>query len=122
MSIQTLGFTTQYTVNTVTSIKPTPSGSVNGQKYDASVKLRSSMIELKNDETLGLVEKEVNIEFNIPCDDKNLRDFNMWLRKKQKDNTPITITAGLPFAGDSKSILVTKSYLTGEEMMAEDKK
>jgi len=122
MAQEILGFTTQYIVNKVTSIKPTASGAVNGQKYDASVKVRSSMIELKNDEFLGLVEKETNIEFNIPCDDKNLRDFNTWLRKQQKDNTPIIITAGLPYSGDSKSVLVTKSYLTGEEMMAKDKK
>ncbi len=121
MSIQTLGFTTSYTVNHVTSIKPTPSGSVNGDAYKASVKLRSSAIELINDEKLGLIEKETNIEFTIYCDDKNLREFNMWLRKKQKDNTPIIITASLPY-GKGKEVLTTKSYLTAEEMMIADKK
>ena len=122
MAQEILGFTTQYTVNHITSIKPTPSGVVNGSPYDASVKLRSSMVELKNDEKLGLVEKETNIEFNISCEDGNLRDFNTWLRKQQKENKPVIITAGLPYSGDSKSILVTKAYLTGEEMMANDKK
>ena len=121
MSQEKLGFTISYTVNHFTSIKPTPSGSVNGDAYASSVKLRTSSIVLINDEKLGQIEKETNLEFTIYCDDKNLRDFNMWLRKKAKDNLPITIVADLPY-GKGKEVLTTKAHLTGEEMMALDKK
>lgn len=119
-----LGFVTNYTVNHMTSIKPTPSGTINGQDpYPASVKIRSSSIEEVNDEKLGLVDKETNIEFTIYCDDRNLRKFNLWLRQKQKDNEPIIIAGGLPYSGQGKSILTVKSFLSAEEMMTtEDKK
>ena len=121
MSQNKLGFTTSYTVNHFTSIKPTPSGSVNGDPYKSSVKLRTSAITLENDEKLGLVEKETNIEFTIYCEDGHLRDFNMWLRKKQKDNVPVISVADLPY-GKGKEVLTTKAHLTGEEMMFVDKK
>ena len=113
-----LGFVTNYTVNKMTSIKPTPSGQIDGQDpYPASVKVRSSSV-VEVDGEYGPEEKETNIEFTIYCDDKNLREFNLWLRKKQKENASIIIPAGLPYAGSGKSILTVKSYISAEEMMS----
>ncbi len=117
MANNKLGFEVSYTVNIITSIKPTPSGKVDGNNYPASVKLRSSMILIEEGD-FGQVEKETNIEFSIPCEDERLRDLNTWLRVQQKDNNPLIINGTLPYSSGSKAIFTVKSLLTGEEMMS----
>ncbi|WP_309498578.1 hypothetical protein [Sulfurovum sp.] len=116
-----IGFKIQYVVNAVSSIKPTPSGIANGNAYEASVKLRSTNIVEVMDEKLGQVEVETNIEFTIYCEDNNLKNFNEWLRKKQKENTPLLISAGLPYKGEGKAIMQVKAFDTAEQMMSLDK-
>jgi len=110
------GFTTQYTVSKIRSIKVTESGDMNGMKYSSSVKLKCINVEQTEDKDLGLIEKEFIIEFKVPCDDRNLKKFNLYLRELQKANSPLVLHGTLPRDAGKDTYTVT-SYLTAEEIM-----
>ena len=112
-----LGFSVSYKVNQITSIKPTASGDFNGVKYDASVKFRSTNVITVEDPEFGLKDVETNIEFSIPCDDKDLRRLNNHLRSLSKEHKPIIIHGNIPTRNDNKSIYSVKSMQTGREVM-----
>ena len=115
------GFKTEYTVAKMRSIKVTPSGDMNGNKYGASVKVKSINVSQEDDEKYGLVEKETIVEFKIPCEDNELKDFNLYLRSLQKDNKAFVITGTLPRDAGKDSYTVT-SHLTAVEIMGRAKK
>ncbi len=112
-----LGFRVSYTINQITSIKPTASGDFNGVKYDASVKFRSTNIVTVEDVDYGLKDVETNIEFSIPCDDRDLRALNNYLRTLSKEHKQIVIHGSIPSRNDSKSIYSVKSLQSGKEIM-----
>ncbi len=103
------GFEMNYKVLNIRSIKVTPSGEMNGNKYGASVKVKTVNVSQEDDEKYGLVEKETIIEFKIPCDDDQLRDFNNFLRGLQKANTPLTFTGTAPRDSGKDSYTVTSN-------------
>lgn len=111
------GFKAEYAITKMRSIKVTPSGDMNGNKYGASVKLKAVNVSQEDDEKYGLVEKETIVEFKIPCEDSELRDFNIYLRTLQKENKPFVITGTLPRDAGKDSYTVT-SYKTASEIMA----
>ncbi len=114
-----LGFTVSYKLDKITSIKPSESGDYNGVKYSASIKLRSTNIVTIDDPDTGLVDKEVNIEFSIPCEDRELRNLNNHIRLEyMKANKPFIIHGGLPSQQSNKSIYTVKSLLTGAEILS----
>jgi len=111
------GFKTLYTVEKIRSIKVTPAGDYNGKGYDASVKVKSINIIQEDDEKYGLIEKENIMEFKIPCADKDLKKFNVFLRDLQKANKPLELSASIPRDAGKDSYTVT-SYVTAAEIMA----
>ena len=111
------GFNMNYEVLHIRSIKVTPSGDMNGNKYGASVKVKTVNVSKEEDEKFGLIEKETIMEFKIPCDDSQLRDFNIFLRGLQKSNTPLTF-AGTPPRDSGKDSYTVTSYENASELMA----
>ena len=111
------GFKLEYTISKMRSIKITQSGNMNGNAYGASVKVKAINIIQEDDKDLGLMEKENIMEFKIPCDDKNLKKFNIFLRTLQKANKPLALSGTLPRDAGKDSYTVT-SYATAEEIMA----
>ncbi len=85
------GFEMNYKVLNIRSIKVTPSGEMNGNKYGASVKVKTVNVSQEDDEKYGLVEKETIIEFKIPCDDDQLRDFNNLDQIAEKLNSEMNL-------------------------------
>lgn len=116
MSLVETGFKTYYEVKKIRSIKARVSGEVEGNKYGSAVKLKSLNIEQVDDEKLGLVEKEVILEVTIPCDDKILKKFNLYLRDLQKSNKPFSFIGTLPRMAGKDTYTVTSSH-TAEEIM-----
>lgn len=114
------GFETVYTVQKMRSIKVTPSGDMNGNKYGASVKIKAVNVSQEDDEKYGLIEKESIMEFKVPCDDKELKTFNVFLRGLQKANTPLVLIGTLPRDAGKDSYTVT-SYDNAETLMAKNK-
>ncbi len=111
------GFLTEYTIAKIRSIKVTPSGDMNGNKYGASVKVKSVNVVQEEDEKYGLVEKESIMEFKIPCEDDELRDFNIFLRGLQKENRALVISGTLPRDAGKDSYTVT-SYANASQIIA----
>jgi hypothetical protein len=114
------GFQTIYTVQNMRSIKVTPSGEMQGNKYGASVKVKSINVSQEDDEKYGLVEKETIVEFKIPCDDADLKKFNVFLRGLQKAKKPLELTGTLPRDAGKDSYTVT-SYEDATTIMANQK-
>ena len=110
------GFKMNYEVIHIRSIKVTPSGDMNGNKYGASVKIKTVNVSQVDDEKFGLVEKETIMEFKIPCEDEILKDFNVFLRGLQKSNTPLIFTGTSPRDAGKDSYTVT-SYETAVDIM-----
>jgi len=104
------GFLTEYTISKMRSIKVTPSGDMNGNKYGASVKVKSINVSQEDDEKYGLIEKETIVEFKIPCEDDELRTFNNYLRGLQKENKPFILTGTLPRDAGKDSYTVTSQF------------
>jgi len=114
-----LGFTVAYKIDKITSVKPSESGDYQGVAYSASVKIRSVNVVTIDDPDKGLIDKEVNIEFSIPCEDRTLRKLNNHIRLNYiKANKPFTIYGALATRQDSKSIYSVKSLISGEEIMS----
>ncbi len=116
------GFLTQYTIVKMRSIKVTESGEINGNKYGASVKVKSVNVSQVDDEKYGLVEKESIMEFKVPCEDSELRDFNFFLRGLQKDNKPLVITGTIPRDAGKDSYVVTSNETAVQIMARVNKK
>jgi len=114
------GFETLYTVKHMRSIKVTPSGEMQGNRYGASVKVKSVNVSQEDDEKYGLVEKETIMEFKIPCEDENLKKFNVFLRGLQKANKPLVLTGTLPRDAGKDSFTVTSND-SAEKIMSEAK-
>jgi len=113
-----LGFTVAYKVDQITAIKPTESGEYQGRTYDASMKFRSTNLVTKDDPELGLIDIETHIEFSIPCNDRDLKKLNQYLRNLMKTKKSITIYGGIASRNDNKSIYSVKSLMTGQEIMS----
>ncbi|RRS30982.1 MAG: hypothetical protein P794_05025 [Epsilonproteobacteria bacterium (ex Lamellibrachia satsuma)] len=111
------GFKMNYEVLNIRSIKVTPSGDMNGNKYGASVKIKTVNISQEDDEKFGLVEKETIMEFKIPCRDAHLKNFNAFLRGLQKSNTPLSFTGTPPRDAGKDSYTVT-SFEDADQIMA----
>ena len=115
------GFRTEYAVDHIRSIKVTPSGDMNGNKYGGSVKLKSVNVSQEDDEEYGLIEKETIVEFKIPCEDNELKKFNAFLRDLQKQKKPLVITGTLPRDAGKDSYTVT-SYENAAVLMSKNNK
>lgn len=113
-----LGFKTNYTIEKMRSIKVTPSGVMEGNKYSGSVKVKSINIVQEDDEEYGFIEKETIMEFKIPCDDALIKKFNLFLRGLQRANKPLILFGSIPRVAGKDSFTVT-SLKSASEIMAE---
>ncbi len=111
------GYEVGYSIKVIRSIKVTPAGDFNGQKYASSVKIKTVNIVQEDDEKYGLVEREQIMEFKIPTDDTKLRTFNQFLRDMQKSNTPLDLIGSMPNQAGKDTYTVT-SYEDASEIMA----
>lgn len=109
------GFTMEYRIHEVSSIKVVESGDYQGNKYGGSVQLKAITIEQVEGE-YGLEEREMIMLFKIPTDDKKLRSFNEWLRKFDVDKQPLQIVGGIPRDSGKDSYQVT-SFLNSDEII-----
>jgi len=116
------GFKMNYEVLNIRSIKVTPSGDMNGNKYGASIKIKTVNVSQDADEKYGLIEKETIMEFKIPCADELLKDFNLFLRGLQKSNTPLVFTGTNPRDAGKDSFTVTSNETASEIMQKYTKK
>jgi len=120
MLIET-GFIPTYEVKKIRSIKAVTSGEYQGNKFNASIQFKSVNLEQVDDPELGPVEKETILIFKIPCEDKNLKKFNAFLRDMQKRKEILVIYGSLPRDAGKDTYQVT-SYQTAEEIMESLKK
>ena len=72
MKITNNGFEVDYTINSISTIKPGLKGVMNGKPYNAKVQFRSEMMYLTKKDDLE-IEISDKLEFRIDCDD----DFKM---------------------------------------------
>ncbi len=115
--MKTSGFLISYTITNITSIRPISSIEKDGILYPSSVKFRSSLFETRDDEELGQVEREVHVEFIIPCPHEDLKQFNVWLRHYMGKGNTLTIKGTFPISGSSKTMLVVLSHQTATEIL-----
>ena len=106
MEIET-GYKLDYTISKMRSIKITEAGDFEGKKYSASVKIKSINVMQEENEDYGLVEKETIIEFKFPCENKQLKSFNIFLRGLQKANKPLTFKGAIPRDAGKDTYTVT---------------
>lgn len=121
MSVISQGFTTQYAINKVGTIKPGGSGSMNGNAYNASVKFRSQNIVEREDKQVGLKEVETNIEFKIPCEsDSQASLVSEAVRKLREAGVTFTISGDLPITyqnGQKMDVATVTSFDNGTEFL-----
>ncbi|MDD3596744.1 hypothetical protein [Sulfuricurvum sp.] len=122
MSVISQGFTTQYAINKVGTIKPGGHGKMdNGNPYGASVKFRSQNIVEREDQQVGLKEVETNIEIKIPCEsDSQASLVSEALRKLRDSGVTFTISADLPMThenGKKKDVATVTSFDNGSEFL-----
>jgi len=120
MQIET-GFVPTYEVKNIRSIKAVTSGEYQGNKYDASVQFKSVNLEQVEDPDMGLIEKETIVIFKVPCEDRNIKKFNLYLRSLQKNKKSLIIYGSLPRDAGKDTYQVI-SYQTAEEIMSSDNK
>ena len=115
MQIET-GFVPTYEVKNIRSIKAVNSGEYQGNKFNASIQFKAVNVEQVEDPELGLTERETIMIFKVPCEDKNLKKFNNFLRQMQKNHESLILTASLPRDAGKDSYQVT-SFETAEQIM-----
>jgi hypothetical protein len=117
MSVISQGFTTNYGINKVGTIKPGGSGTMNGNAYNASVKFRSQNIVERTDKRVGLQEVETNIEFKIPCESEDQAALVAEAIRKLRDTGSIfSISGDLPITyqdGQKKDVATVTSFDNG---------
>lgn len=111
------GFLTSYQVKHIRSIKGVNSGEFQGNAYKASVQLKTVNVDQVDDEEMGLVERENILVIKVPCEDSQIKEFNLWLREQQKQNKVITVYGSLPRDIGKDTFSIT-SQLSASEMMA----
>lgn len=121
MSVISQGFTTNYAINKVGTIKPGGAGSMNGNPYKASVKFRSQNIVERENAKVGLQEVETNIEFKIPCEsDSQASLVSEAVRKLRDSGVTFTISGDLPIThedGKKKDVATVTSFDNGSEFL-----
>lgn len=110
------GFEMVYSIHLIRSLKVVEGGDYQGNKYNASVQFKAINVERVDDEKLGLNDKETIISFKIPCEDKDLKRFNSWLRGLDTTNKPLIVKGGLPRDAGKDTFTVT-SYQSALELM-----
>ncbi len=110
------GFSISYEIKRIRSIKVVPSGDFNGNKYTGSIQFTTWNLEQIEDDELGIIDKETNLIFRIPCEDKDLKKFNLFLREKIKNGEVLNIFAGIP-RPTGKDTYQVGSFETAEEIM-----
>lgn len=115
MLIET-GFVPTYEVRNIRSIKAVSSGEYQGNKFNASIQFKSINVEQVEDPDIGLTERETIVIFKIPCEDRNLKKFNNFLRELQKKKEHLVVFGSLPRDAGKDTYQVT-SYQTAEEIM-----
>ena len=110
------GFLALYQVKNIRSIKGVNSGEFQGNAYKASVQLKSVNVDQVDDEEMGLVERETILVIKVPCEDSQIKEFNNWLRKQQKENKPIMISGSIPRDIGKDSFSVTSQFSASEMM------
>ncbi|MGW8169478.1 MAG: hypothetical protein ACWGHH_05695 [Sulfurovaceae bacterium] len=123
MAILEKGFEMKYSVYSIRSVKVVEGGNFQGKdgtvKYGSSLKLRTLNIEQFEDDSLGLIDKEIIVEFNVPAPDTtpaDLKKFNIWARSLDLKNKPLLISGALP-KSTGKDTYEVKSFLNVAEIM-----
>lgn len=121
MSVISQGFSTNYAIHKVGTIKPGGSGSMNGKPFNASVKFRSQNIVEREDKQVGLKEVETNMEFKIPCQsDTEASLVAQSVRKLRDTGVVFTISGDLPITyqnGQKMDIATVTSFESGSEFL-----
>lgn len=121
MSVISQGFTTNYAINKVGTIKPGGAGTMNGNPYKASVKFRSQNIVTRENTQVGLQEVETNIEFKIPCDsDSEASLVSEAVRRLRETGSVFTISGDLPMThqnGQKLDVATVSSFDNGSEFL-----
>ncbi len=110
------GFNISYEIKKIRSIKVVPSGDFQGNKYSGSVQFTTWNLEQVENDEYGFVDNEVNLVFRVPCEDKNLKKFNLFLREKVKNGEVFYILGGIP-RSVGKGVYQVSSLETAEEIM-----
>ena len=115
------GFKVLFEISDIRSIKPTKSGEFQGNPYQASVKFKTFAIEEVEDSEFGTIDKEINLEIKISCENSELRELNLLMRTLQKEKTKFTIECSLP-KNVEKDTYPVNCKLTAKEFIAKFKK
>jgi hypothetical protein len=104
----TQGFHMDIVVREIGSVKPMTSGEVEGNKYSAGVKLKTTTIEEVEDPELGLIDRETHIWIKIPCSSsKEAGLLNTHIRALKDKKEPIRLNVSLPRKGDTDTYACT---------------
>jgi hypothetical protein len=119
MSVISQGFTPQYEITQVGSIKPGAAGKMdNGQAYSASIKFLSRNIEERMNDEVGLQEVEETLEFIIPCASNTEASLvGEAIRKLRDLKSPFYIFGGLPKKYERNQYAFVRSYDNGAEFL-----
>jgi len=92
------GFKVNFSIMIIGSIKPWKNGVLdNGNAYKASVRFRSTLVEVKEDEDVGFREVETIIDYKIPCDSNiEATELVQLLYQARKDKKTIIVNGALP--------------------------
>jgi len=110
------GFDIDYTIHKIHSIKVVRSGNFQGNKYSSNVQFKSINVEQFDNED-GPVDKDIILIFKIPCEEKDLKIFNDFLRKLDTATNPLLLKGSLPFSNGKDTYLVN-SRLNALDIMS----
>lgn len=119
MSVISQGFSTNYTINKVETIKPGAAGTMdNGQNYKASVKFLTRNIVTRDNQQVGLQEVESTLEFVIPCDSNEQASLvTEAIRKLRETGSIFTISGDLPVKFERNAYPFVKSFDMGGDFL-----
>ncbi len=119
MAVISRGFSINYEINQVASIKPGAAGKMdNGQSYSASIKFLARNIEERTNDEVGLQEVEETLEFIIPCASNTEASLVGEAVRKLRDlKSPFYIFGGLPKKYDKNQYPFVRSFDNGAEFL-----
>jgi len=119
----TQGFHMDIVVSEIGSVKPMTSGEVEGNKYSAGVKLKTSIVEEIQDPELGLIDKETHIWIKIPCSSSQEAGLlNTHIRTLKQKKEPIRLNVSLPRKGDTDTYACTSMVEASDLLNPQDLK
>jgi len=119
----TQGFHMDIVVSEIGSVKPMTSGEVEGNKYSAGVKLKTTTVEEIQDPELGLIDKETHIWIKIPCSSSQEAGLlNTHIRTLKQKKEPIRLNVSLPRKGDTDTYACTSMVEASDLLNPQDLK